>query len=376
MSSGECHVERLRFRELRIPFKVAFRHASAERAETSSVWVDAIASDGTIGCGESCPRPYVTAETLATARAFVLSHEAALRTEVTSVETLRQWLDAHHDDIDANPAAWCAIELALLDLFGKRHRTPVEGLLSLPPLAGRFRYTAVLGDATEGPFRAMAEQYWRLGFRDYKVKLSGDAGRDREKMGVFREWTAESVRVRADANNLWTTAGEAIAALRGLQYPLFAIEEPIASNRHAELPRIARALGCRMVVDESLVRREQLALLDDPASQWIVNVRVSKMGGLIRSLRVVNEARARGMGVIVGAQVGETSLLTRAGLTVAHAAGDGLVAQEGAFGTFLLERDLCDPPLMFGAGGALDVSDHPMLAAAGLGTFSLDSELP
>lgn len=367
MSSGECRVEQLRFRELRIPFKVAFRHASAERAETSSVWVEAIAADGTIGCGESCPRPYVTGETPATARAFVLSHEAALRTEVTGVDTLQRWLEAHHDEIDANPAAWCAIELALLDLFGKRNRRPVEALLSLPPLAGVFRYTAVLGDAPEKAFRAMAEQYWRLGFRDYKVKLSGDAERDRTKMDVFREWPAESVRVRADANNLWPGPDEAISALRDLQYPLFAVEEPIASNRHAELPRIARALNCRSVLDESLVRREQLALLEEPASQWIINVRVSKMGGLIRSLRVVHDARALGMGVIVGAQVGETSVLTRAGLTVAHAAGDALVAQEGAFGTFLLERDVCDPPLMFGAGGALNVSDHPTLAAAGLG---------
>jgi L-alanine-DL-glutamate epimerase-like enolase superfamily enzyme len=374
MSSGECRLERLRFRELHIPFKVAFRHASAERAETSSVWVEAIAADGTIGCGESCPRPYVTGETLATARAFVLGHEATIRSKITGVETLQQWLEEHHDDIDASPAAWCAVELALLDLFGKRQRTPVEDLLSLPPLAGRFRYTAVLGDAPEGPFRAMAEQYWRLGFRDVKVKLSGDAGRDRTKMDVFREWPPESVRVRADTNNLWPGPDEAISALRGLQYPLFAVEEPIGSNRHAQLPRIARALGCRIVLDESLVRREQLALLDEPASQWIVNVRVSKMGGLIRSVRVVNEARALGIGVIVGAQVGETSLLTRAGLTVAHAAGDGLVAQEGAFGTFLLERDVCDPPLMFGAGGVLDVSDHPNLTSAGLGTFSIEGE--
>ena len=111
----------------------------------------------------------------------------------------------------------------------------------------------------------MAERYWQLGFRDFKVKLSGDAGRDREKMDVFREWPAESVRVRADANNLWPSADDAIAALRGLQFPFFAVEEPIGSNRHAELPRIARALGCRIVLDESLVRREQLALLDEPA---------------------------------------------------------------------------------------------------------------
>jgi hypothetical protein len=93
---------------------------------------------------------------------------------------------------------------------------------------------------------------------------------------------------------------------------------------------------------------------------------------------VIAGARARGIGVIVGAQVGETSLLTRAGLTAARAASDALVAQEGAFGTFLLQRDVCDPPLMFGAGGMLDASAHPMLTAPGLGpaggkNFSFDA---
>ena len=78
------------------------------------------------------------------------------------------------------------------------------------------------------------------------------------------------------------------------------------------------------------------------------------MGGLLRSLQVVEAARAAGVGLVVGAQVGETSLLTRAALTVAHAGRDVLVAQEGAFGTFLLTEDICDPPLMFSAGGALD----------------------
>ena len=72
--------------------------------------------------------------------------------------------------------------------------------------------------------------------------------------------------------------------------------------------------------------------------------------------------------MIVGAQVGETSLLTRAALTVARAAGDLLVGQEGAFGTLLLERDVCDPPLMFGKAGVLDIADYPSLASgAGFG---------
>lgn len=368
MSSRNWRIEEFRFRELHVPFKVAFRHASAERSETETVWIDAVASDGGIGSGESCPRPYVTGETLATSRAFVEQHEAALRRTVTSVETLQRWVAEHQQDIDANPAAWCALELALLDLLGKREGVSVEALLALPPLAGRsFQYTAVLGDAPAGAFHAMAEQYRRAGFSDFKVKLSGDGDRDRDKMAIFGTWTGDAIRVRADANNLWPGKDEAMSALRGLGYPFFALEEPIGRNRHAELADIAHAMGCAVILDESLLRLDQFSLLREPASQWLVNVRVSKMGGLIRSMQVVEAARALGVGVIIGAQVGETSLLTRAGLTVAHAAGDALVAQEGAFGTFLLERDVCDPPLMFGAGGVLDVSAHAMLARPGLG---------
>jgi len=95
------------------------------------------------------------------------------------------------------------------------------------------------------------------------------------------------------------------------------------------------------------------------------------MGGLLRSVDVVAAARQRGIGVIVGAQVGETSLLTRAGLTVAHAAADILAAQEGAFGTHLLTADVCDPPIMFGARGLVEVLSFAQLSAPGLGTFAV-----
>lgn len=83
------------------------------------------------------------------------------------------------------------------------------------------------------------------------------------------------------------------------------------------------------------------------------------MGGLVRSLEVLERMRGSGLRVIVGAHVGETSLLTRAALTVANAARDLLVAQEGAFGTHLLEYDVADPPISFGAGGILDANAVP-----------------
>jgi L-Ala-D/L-Glu epimerase / N-acetyl-D-glutamate racemase len=176
-----------------------------------------------------------------------------------------------------------------------------------------------------------------------------------------------ALRVRVDANNLWRNADHAIQFLRSLEYPFFAIEEPLGLNQYGQLASVADALECRVILDESLLRVDQLEALPEPQARWIVNVRVSKMGGLFRSLRVVDAARTAGVGIIVGAQVGETSLLTRAALTVARVAGDALVAQEGAFGTRLLERDVCDPPLMFGPGGVLDTAAFPALRLAGFG---------
>jgi L-Ala-D/L-Glu epimerase len=359
-------IHQLRARELSIPFRTTFKHAAAERAVTSTVWVEASAASGTTGFGEGCPRPYVTGETVASATAFIGAHESDLRKRVHSVESLQEWMADHRLAIDQNPAAWCAVELALLDVLAKDCGQPVDELLGCTAPRGPFRFTAVLGDNTRDAFATMVTQYRAHGFVDFKIKLSGDIETDRHKIDVLRDLDAPGMRVRADANNLWQDADTAIAFLRDLQYPLFAVEEPIGAKQYDELARIGDALGCTIVLDESLVRVEQLARLPGPPSRWVPNVRVSKMGGLLRALAVIREARARGMGVIVGAQVGETSLLTRVGLSVASAAGSALLAHEGAFGTHLLAYDVCEPPLMFGAGGVLTPSDK-LLASPGFG---------
>jgi L-alanine-DL-glutamate epimerase-like enolase superfamily enzyme len=99
------------------------------------------------------------------------------------------------------------MELALLDVMGKQSDAPVEALLSMPALTGTFRYTAVLGDASPAAFREMAERYRKMGFGDFKIKLSHDAGRDRQELAVFQSWPEGTVRVRADANASATWMG-------------------------------------------------------------------------------------------------------------------------------------------------------------------------
>ena len=357
----------LELKPLRIPFRVAFKHASAERSETQAVLAIARSADGLTGYGEGCPRDYVTGETDASVAAFFETHRNDIQSTVADLTSLHAWCDRHEADIDKNPAAWCALELALLDLFAKRDNRPVESLLGLPPLAGPFVYSAVLGAMGAKQFAETLGRYRKLGLRDYKIKLSGDVERDHGNITVLRAAGIAPSRVRADANNLWSDHDAARDYLRSLDFPFGAIEEPLRPGRFDDLARLAGALATRIVLDESITRENQLAQLPGAAGQWIVNLRVSKMGGLLRSLAVAQRCRERGIAMIVGAQVGETSLLTRAGLIVAQAARDIMIAQEGAFGTLLLESDAVQPTLMFGAAGELDVNSLRLEELPGFG---------
>lgn len=349
---------------LDIPFKQAFTHATATRACTESVLVKAINSQGLVGLGEGCPRSYVTGETLETAKCFIETHRQSWE-DWQGLEDLRSWMAENRALIDVNPSAWCAVELALLDLWGKEQGQSLEALLGLSEVTGSFQYSAVLGTDSLATFQKQAVQFSALGFVDFKVKVSGCLEDDQHKIDLLQRLDVTNLRIRLDANNLWKHPEQAVAYLQALHCPFLAIEEPLQVCDYEGSRRINRQLGLPIIVDESFLRGDQFQYVQADPHGWMINVRISKMGGVQRSVAVAEKARGMGIPIIIGAQVGETSILTRAALTVANQYRENLVAQEGAFGTYLLERDLTDNPLMFGKGGQL--SAHSFSGQPGMG---------
>lgn len=354
-------IESLSVMSFPVPFKTVVRHASASHRRAQNLIVQVVGADGQIGWGEGCPRQYVTGETIDSALEFIGQRAEALFAEITGVGPLRTWIKDHREEIDRNPAAFCAIETAVLDLLGKTHKRSLEDILEVAKPVGEFRYTAVLSDLAWPVYRWQCGRYHRAGFEDFKVKLSGDLRRDQRKLGVLAKPIARSsvaasgMRVRVDANNLWESADKCVEHLGALNVGVFAVEEPLRPGDFDGMGRVAKQCSTRIVLDESLLRAEHLdALSGDPAN-WIANVRVSKMGGIIRSLEVARKAAALGVGVIVGCQVGETSILSRAALTVMQSIKPHLLGAEGAFGTHLLRRDLTSRSIMFGPSGVLAV---------------------
>jgi L-alanine-DL-glutamate epimerase-like enolase superfamily enzyme/pimeloyl-ACP methyl ester carboxylesterase len=350
---------RLQFSELRIPLKATFRHASAARSHGESLWVEASRGEHR-GYGEGCPRAYVTGETRASCKQWIGKWQQSIQAQCTDLATLRAWLAENAAAVDASPSVWCAIECALIDLFARERGESVEALLGVDPPGGPHVYSAVLGNDASWKTRFLIDQYCILGLTDFKVKLEGDLALDRQKLSSIAELTAwhrmREHRVRVDANNLWADAPErALEYLRALDSRLFGVEEPVRPRDVEAQSRISRGLGVPVILDESLCTLADLERYDGVPGRFIANLKVSRVGGVLRALRLVEALRQRGWPIIIGAHVGETSVLTRAAMLVAAAAGSELAAQEGAFGSRLIEREPASPSLRWGRGGELDL---------------------
>jgi len=330
-------------------FHMSFAHGSAKRSETENV-ICAAHANGLIGHGEGCPRGYVTGETIASAARFFEAHRASLESDIHDLPSLRAWIAAHGDAIDTNPAAFAAIEIALIDLFAQQAGQGIEAFLSLPP-ARAVTVSAVFGVSGRLATAAISAGYRMFDMTDAKVKLSPDPEADRAQLAIIRRILGRRSRLRIDANNLFETAGDCVDHLRATQANIWAIEEPLAPRNFIAMRDVATVTGARIILDESAVLLDDLATVD--GAKWIVNLRVSKHGGLLRSLAMLEVARQRGLGVILGCHVGETSILSRVAIALASACGGDLIAMECAYGGYLLSRDLTDPRIRFGRGGVI-----------------------
>mgnify|MGYP002142027216 FL=1 len=126
---------------------------------------------------------------------------------------------------------------------------------------------------------------------------------------------------------------------------------------------LSRRVGIPLILDENFTRQEQVEKLVPYKEHFILNLRLSKLGGILRTLDVIQRAQAEGIQMSLGCQVGETSLLTRAQLIISN----GMKAPsplyfEGGFGPHLLLPDPASPPQGLKVGGKIrGISPQPGL---------------
>jgi len=345
-----------------IPFRMTFRHALASRSEGEVIVVRTTDAENRVGFGESVPRSYVTGETIATVRETLrqilvpplLGISFSSFDEITA--TLRHFLDS----LPRNQhAAFCALELSLLDLAGKvfgQSAGSVAGNVASPEV----RYSGVISADGVDEALDLCKQVAALGLRDVKVKVGLSAETDLEILQAARRILGDDCSLRIDANCAWQPGDalkylESYAAIR-----LDGVEQPIAQDDIDGLAWLTERSPIPVIVDESLASFADGRLLIEKKACHVFNIRISKCGGLLGAFRLRDLARQAGIGFMLGAQVGETAILSAAGRQFATRSRD-LRFCEGSFGSFLLEHDIGVRDLTFGPGGKASALEGPGL---------------
>ena len=323
------------FRLLEIPFKVSFKHNSASRKVTSTIWVE-ISRGEFVGIGEGCPRSYVTGESEESCVAFISGRRESLL-EIENYQSLLEWRESNISDIENNPAAWCAIELAFLDLFAQEANQSINELMGEMYIPEELKYSAVLGDSASGVWEKLCDWHFANEMTNFKLKLHGDVQLDSDRINYILNKNSQA-GVRVDANNMWNNLPDAIFYLNQLPKEINGVEEPLNCPNWDGVNSLSAELAYPIILDEHVFRLSDLMEVKNP-DKTIVNLRVSKCGGLINSIAMGKKALELGMKVIVGAQVGETSALTRAGFLLSSALSHKVWAHEGGYGMLLLESD-------------------------------------
>jgi muconate cycloisomerase len=178
------------------------------------------------------------------------------------------------------------------------------------------------------------------------------------------------MRFRLDANEAWSAA-EAAERIRALESAdIASIEQPVAHEDVAALKKIRTEIDTPVMLDESLCSMMDARQAVD--GEWcdLFNLRLSKCGGFLATLRLAEFAHQQGIGIQLGCQVGETGILSAAGRHFACTVA-GLVALEGSYDRHLL-HDPFTSDMTFGRGGKAHKLTKPGLGVT-VDTDKLDA---
>lgn len=349
--------------EIKIPFRFTFRHALASRNEGHGVVVRVSTSEGIVGCGECVPRDYVTGETIESVL-ITLKNGWPRRYLGQTFSTFDQVVDSLNDDLTGLPknqhAAFCAFEGSILDAAGRtfqRSAGEVCGQIVTDSVA----YSGVVSADTPETFRAALDQIKAYGLRTVKLKVGASPEVDILLVRTARDTLGQEAQIRVDANCAWT-AEEALRGIEALApFRLDSVEQPVQAEDFRGLAWLAPRSSVPIMVDESLVSIDDAHRLIESGGCHYFNIRVSKNAGLINSARIRDLGARANIGCQVGAQVGETGILSATGRHLA-ARTPGLLFAEGSYGRMLLERDITKEDLTIPPGGRA-----PLIEGLGLG---------
>lgn len=222
--------------------------------------------------------------------------------------------------IPGNLMAKAGVEIALHDAWAKCLGIPLHRLIggvlrdSIPVIEG-----VDIVEPEEASARAV--KYVEQGFQCIKIKIGLDPNGDIERVAEVRKAVGEKIKIRVDANQGYDRSS-ALKVCRAMEeFNLQWIEQPLPHWDIEGLAQLAKVIETPIAVDESVYTTQDAHQVIKAGAADIINIKISKCGGISKSKKIVTIAESAGIPCFLGSCL-ETGVGTAAGLQFAVSCGN------------------------------------------------------
>ncbi|WP_433868689.1 o-succinylbenzoate synthase [Saccharopolyspora sp. CA-218241] len=333
-------IDQATLHRVRLPLKHSFQTSSHRKAHLEHVLVRLVDADGVEGWGEiaSGSDPYYAPDTTDTSWLIatryllpaVLGHEVDHPSEVAAL----------HGKVRGHRFAAAGVDMAAWALWTRRRGEPLARAL------GGVRDTVVAGvslgiEPTIDDLLAQVQRHVDAGYPRVKLKIA--PGWDVEPVEQVRAAFPE-LDLHVDANGAYLDDPDHLAVLRALdRFGLTMIEQPFAPRALLPSAALQAAIDTPVCLDESVDTLDDLRTAIALGAGRVLNIKVSRMGGLTTAVAAHDLARDAGWPVWCGG-MHEFGVGRIANVALSSLPGFTLPSDVSASDKYY-ERDVVVPPL-------------------------------
>lgn len=300
-----------------VPLKKPFKTALRTVDKVEDIVVKVITDTGHVGYGEAPPTAVITGDTLGSIRCAI---EDFIKPQILGleIENLEEIMKRINNSILKNTSAKAAVDIAIYDLFGQLHKTPVYKLL------GGYK-KEIITDITvsvNSPEEMAQDSLEAVarGYKTLKIKVGKEVHLDMKRIEAIRKAIGTDVELRIDANQGWTPK-EAVRILRDMEdkgFNIELVEQPVKAHDIDGLKFVTDNVNTPILADESVFSAEDAIKIIQTRAADLVNIKLMKTGGIHNALKICSVAEIYGVECMIGCML-ESKLSVSAAVHLAAA---------------------------------------------------------
>ncbi len=321
--------------EIFIPLARPFKTALRTVYNVEDIVIKIATDTELAGFGEAPPAAVITGDTkgsiITAIKEFITP--ALVGMEIDDLDGIFRKLNTC---IVRNTSAKAAVDMAVYDLYARKHNTPLYKMLGGNKSVVETDITISVNPIPE--MVADSLDAVSKGYRILKIKVGKEGLKDLERIGEIRKAVGPDIKIRVDANQGWNAkqSVQIITAMEEGGLDIELVEQPVPAHDFKGMQYVTGHVSTPILADESVFSAEDAIDLIQNRAADLINIKLMKTGGIHNALKICDIAEIYGVECMIGCMLeGKLSVSAAAHL----AAAKGVITKADLDGPSLCKTD-------------------------------------